>query len=349
MFNYQWIKLKYIRNKEEEDKFDELIITYWQYVLKTNYSVNNFLFNNFSLLNIYGKQSSFFTTSPLLTNLDNIESEDDVNRIQLSINSTPLINDNVMGNFFYLRKLTFINFFLNNMIDVPICFKKSKSLKLKNFELPVLKFSNFLMKEGKREKILKILFKTIGDLHIHYKKEQIISDVDQNNWAQLYFFFGNVFWNRLFKNTRQSFYNIENNIFTDYNNLVTSEEKSINSDFFVKSYLLSRLSKVLPVFSYFIYSVDKNIRKFSRGKSGKYTFIWKYVAPYKRLFLAMRLIVKDIKFFSGKSISERILKTLISLTDSPEKSLIWKSKIFSHNHVFKNFRKTLMSSLRTTS
>ena len=44
------------------------------------------------------------------------------------------------------------------MIDVPICFKKSSSLRTKNFELPLLKFINFLMRKGKKEKFNRIIF-----------------------------------------------------------------------------------------------------------------------------------------------------------------------------------------------
>jgi hypothetical protein len=51
------------------------------------------------------------------------------------------------------------------------------------------------------------------------------------------------------------------------------DEKNILDAFFIKNYLLTKFLKITPIFSYFIYSVDKNIRKFSRGKSGKYTFI----------------------------------------------------------------------------
>jgi ribosomal protein S7 len=47
------------------------------------------------------------------------------------------------------------------MVDVPICFKKSRSLKTKNFELPLLKFSNLLMRKGKKDKIIRIIFNSI--------------------------------------------------------------------------------------------------------------------------------------------------------------------------------------------
>jgi hypothetical protein len=41
------------------------------------------------------------------------------------------------------------------------------------------------------------------------------------------------------------------------------------------------------LFSFYIYKVDKKIYKNSRGKSGKHTFVWKYIAPYKRNLLIM--------------------------------------------------------------
>jgi ribosomal protein S7 len=60
------------------------------------------------------------------------------------------------------------------MIDVPICFQKSSSLKTKNFELPLLKFSNFIMKKGKREQTLKNLFNAIRALYKEFNEEKLI-------------------------------------------------------------------------------------------------------------------------------------------------------------------------------
>jgi hypothetical protein len=68
-------------------------------------------------------------------------------------------------------------------------------------------------------------------------------------------------------------YNFENPVPLNYSNNLTTLEKTLNFTFFLKNYLYFLLSKISPIFSYFIYSVDKNIRKYSRGKSGKYTFI----------------------------------------------------------------------------
>ena len=41
------------------------------------------------------------------------------------------------------------------MVDTPLCFRKSKSLFYQTFEIPTLRFMNFLMRHGKRELVLK--------------------------------------------------------------------------------------------------------------------------------------------------------------------------------------------------
>ena len=140
----------------------------------------------------------------------------------------------------------------------------------------------------------------------------------------------------------------EDGSIASFNSLMLPNGKFSPASFFIKNYFEYQISQIAPIFSYFIYSVDKNIRKYSRGKSGKYTFVWKYVAPYKRLFVSFRWILKDIKFNPSKTFDQRIMDTLTLLILNPEKSFAWKSKTYSYNYVFKNFKKTLMSSLKTT-
>jgi len=352
LFNYKWITVKYYLN--ENDEIKEAKIPYWQHLPLINYNITNFYFliNNFLLINKNVNSSivSSFTNSTI-NNYHNLGDEKKLYPLQFNFSNT---ETSFLTDFFYLRNSSFIKFFINNMIDVPICFKKSFSLKTKNFELPLLKFSNFLMKKGKKEKTFNIVFSAFRLFFKTLKLDKINLNNQNFSWLNLYFFTTNMFWHYETKdsinNSIKSIFNSETNIILPYNNIISdNNNKIINLSFFLKNYLYSLLSKVSPIFSYFIYSVDKNIRKYSRGKSGKYTFIWKYVAPYKRTQLAMRWIVKDIKFHQSQKFSERLLKTFDNLMLSPEKSFSWKSKIFSHNYVFKNFRKSLMSSLRTTS
>lgn len=75
--------------------------------------------------------------------------------------SKPFHNENsfqsphIFSTFLFLRQSTITSFFSTNLIDMPICFKKSKSLYSKTFELPLLKFTNLIMRGGAREQVIK--------------------------------------------------------------------------------------------------------------------------------------------------------------------------------------------------
>lgn len=197
-----------------------------------------------------------------------------------------------------------------------MCLQKSKSLKRINFELPILKFCNFLMKKGKKEKIFKFFFKSFRLFDENFLKEMKEKD-------NFFFFINN-----------QNLFNIST--------------KNLSNKFFIKNIINKTIIKINPIFSYFIYNVDKNIKKFSRGKSGKYVFIWKYIAPYKRNYVSMKWLIKEIKFNNDKLFYNRIKKLFLMFSSNPELTFAWKSKNFSHNYVFKNFKKNLLTNFLTT-
>jgi hypothetical protein len=62
-------------------------------------------------------------------------------------------------------------------------------------------------------------------------------------------------------------------IIVNFNPKYFPTEKEINLDYISKTNLLTSLLVVSPIFNFFIHNVDKSKRKFSRGKSGKYTFV----------------------------------------------------------------------------
>ena len=66
------------------------------------------------------------------------------------------------------------------------------------------------------------------------------------------------------------------------------------------------LKKLHYLFSFYIYKVDKQIYKNTRGKSGKYTFVWKYIAPYKRHALIAHWLMKEVKITPGQKLKERV-------------------------------------------
>jgi hypothetical protein len=54
---------------------------------------------------------------------------------------------------------------------------------------------------------------------------------------------------------------------------IQNNEKIVSEKIFFKKKFVDNFSKITPIFAYHIQSVSKNIKKFSRGKSGKYQFI----------------------------------------------------------------------------
>ena len=77
--------------------------------------------------------------SNTLTNFENFESQE----LEL------------IDYFLFLRKSTVTSFFISNMVDMPLCFQKSKSLFTRTFEIPMLKLINMIMRHGLKNQALK--------------------------------------------------------------------------------------------------------------------------------------------------------------------------------------------------
>jgi hypothetical protein len=127
------------------------------------------------------------------------------------------------------------------------------------------------MRQGKRERVIRVISSASRIISYNLKSPAYAGDF--SDWVGIYFVLSNIFYLRddygAYPHTFEYYIQSgeEPDTFSLLDRFVT------DSSGFVKSFLLKILSQVSPVFSYFIYSVDKNIRKFSRGKSGKYTFL----------------------------------------------------------------------------
>lgn len=67
------------------------------------------------------------------------------------------------------RQSYFIKFFEFLDIDVPSCFKNIKSLRRHSLEQPLFKLSNYLMKNGKKEKTFPIIVNSLFRIFNHIK------------------------------------------------------------------------------------------------------------------------------------------------------------------------------------
>ena len=251
---------------------------------------------------------------------------------------------NVELEFKYLSNITFINFFRLSNVDIPRCFKRTKNIRRNINELELLKLNNYLMRQGKRLKTLKILTKS---MHQSFNEHLKLLSSDYNNffnWKQTF-----ITLNYLsFKNNKYQNFNTNSLEFNSYSYQIINEGMNPNPKLLFNSVMLNNIYKMLPVFSFYIYKVDKKIFKNTRGKSGKFTFLWKYVSQFKRNFLVMHWLMKEMRLKPGRSLQDRVNSTINTLVFNPKKTWMWKVKKFSHNYVYYNCRKSLAETYRTT-
>lgn len=314
-------------------------------VNQINVTSYNFVFLNEGLSSLY---NTSFSTLSIFYFFQNFKNK---NNFNISEENSYLLNENEFfsdDKFFkkytHLRKSTFIDFFLTNLIDIPICFKKSKSLKRKNFEFFFLKFTNLLMRRGKKEQIFSFLLKAFSDF-FYVQFEILKFNKWEISWFEVFFFFN---------------FNIKLKYLNTWSEKLPFSEKLLNFDFtlnenfkeldsrsFFKNFLYSKLTQFSPIFNYFVYNIDKNVRKYTRGKSGKYVFVWKYIAPYKRSYLTYRWFLKELKFDENRYFHKRLCNLFHILTYNIKQTFAWKSKNYTYAFIFKNFRKSLMTNLQT--
>lgn len=242
-----------------------------------------------------------------------------------------------VNDFGYVRDCPFTLFFRTSGVDVPRFFSKTKSVRRFNNKVDYLKFNNYLMRSGGRAKSFRFLNKAFNHFFIEYDNSLKLRGVKIFSWKDVFLslnFFS-------LKNKKYNkFANFKNEP-TTFNSKLLSGGKSISSECALDLIFFNNIRKLVPIFSFYIYKVDKKIYKNSRGRSGKFTFIWKYVSPYKRLFLVMHWLIKELRSSPGRSLSERISSLLKIVITTPEKTSAFKIRKFSHNYVYTNCRRTL--------
>jgi hypothetical protein len=72
-------------------------------------------------------------------------------------------SDHARHTFEFLANSTFVSFFRSNLIDIPRCFKGTKSMRRHKNEIMLLKLNNYLMRGGKRYKTLNLLNSILSD------------------------------------------------------------------------------------------------------------------------------------------------------------------------------------------
>lgn len=125
------------------------------------------------------------------------------------------------------------------------------------------------MRNGQRVKISKIF--NIALYNQYMKVSSNDERVLKTNYSWKTIFLLLNFTNKL-NNTALSFSLIKDET-TNYNHTLSPIHKSIESVWDFNKWLFKNMYNLVPMFSFYIYKVDKKIFKNTRGKSGKFTFI----------------------------------------------------------------------------
>ncbi len=261
---------------------------------------------------------------------------------------TAYVGGNPLPSFLHLRQSTVISFFVDNLIDVPTCFKKSKSLYNTSFELPFLKCINILMRHGNKNQVFKVFNTAVNTFTMTYM-ERFTKKALTDSWNTLYPILSHLMMKTV---PTSDVLNISDHSNTINRNLPARRQLYYDEHIYLKTHNLTKsvffeiIQKYAPLFTFYVRKVDKKIRKNSRGKSGKYVLTWKYVPEYKRFYLTLRWFLKDTRFQKDKTFYARLLKGMSLILTQPEQSFLVKLRKFSHFFVFNNFKKTLLRTLK---
>lgn len=230
------------------------------------------------------------------------------------------------------------------MLDLPLCLQKSKSLFSRTFKIPMLRFVNFVMRHGKKTPALRYLTEASGT----FLSQWVTSLLDPNVSGLWYLFYSvirNVEWDRTGHKHRSGLNYMQT---LKLNHFLLKGIYYFHNTYSLKHYLLKKLKRFQPLFTFYIKKTDKMRLKHARGKVEKLKVIWKYIPIYKRLYQTMKWLLKDLKFQKSRYFMWRLAGLIKTFLLTPEFSFLIKLKTFIHNFVFQKYRYTLLKTLRNT-
>jgi len=260
--------------------------------------------------------------------------------------------NNLNFNLYFLRESALVNFFGSCNIDIPLYLKPLK----RHFNILLgedeRRLTNLLMLKGKKEKNLKTLVQSLLFYNFTSTSKQL------NTFSKTLFkYLGLVQLVRFLPHLLTPHQNT-----LDFKDLLVKPQdvpergnlhdqfwrNSMNFNIF-NAVLSTLFEKNLPIFTFYIQKTDKNILKYSRGKSSKYALVWKYVPRYKRKGVVAHWLKKEVKLQKVFKYRKRIEKAFEAVILTPDSSLTVKLRRFVHKFVFYKYKKKLLKSLNVKS
>jgi len=217
-------------------------------------------------------------------------------------------------NFKYLKHNLFNSFFSNSLVEIPKVLLNFKRLASPINQITIYKLTNYLTLHGK-------FIKSLIALNLAWNKSLQTFFQTTNyplNWINTLYLLSR------YKNTQKP---------TSLINLKQTYTRFIRNSY--------------SIFTFYIYKINKNIYKNTRGKSGKFMFVWKYVPIYKRSSIITSWLVKELRVLPYRELKSRIMQLILKITQQPLKTWVFRVKTFSYNYVYYNCRKTLASTYKS--
>lgn len=96
-------------------------------------------------------------------------------------------------------------------------------------------------------------------------------------------------------------------------------------------------------FFYFKFNlINKNIRKFSRGKSGKYKLVFNFIPFFKRFNVTLRLFMKELSFLNFRNFKLKLKYIINSINLEKKGSFLLKLKKYTYNKIYNNYKEILI-------
>ena len=151
-----------------------------------------------------------------------------------------------------------------------------------------------------------------------------LRDLTKNTIIWLNFFYNSYFFLK-FKKKNKSL-----------NSFIPGVEKVsyFNRNSFILKFLLL-IKDIDLIFTFKFQKVDKKIRKYSRGKIGKYKCDFKYLPAYKRLNFIFLTLKKDFIFFKKTFFKSNFNQLLFNFMFKKQ-SLIYNIKRYSNFFFYNN-------------
>lgn len=256
--------------------------------------------------------------------------------------------DTSLENIFLNQSVTLTSFFASQLVDVPTCFKRIKSLYSSTMSTPELRLITMIMRHGRRSYVAKNYSQCLYKLS-YLKWERNSWDASAGLWRLYYGAFAQISLSSILNGPTVYSSPLALELTDNYSQEFTKDGFLARDDSWFQELLFLELIQYTPVFTFFISKVDKLKRKHSRGKTGRYSIGWKFIPKYKRLLIVLRWLVKDIRFQKSKTLNQRIQKSFENLMFDKSAHLVYQLRNFVHRFVFQNYRKTLLKTLRSSS